>query len=97
MFGSALKYLYWACVISPLSRLLLFLLGVWSIDVSYAESQKLRIRCSRPLLLICSTCVDRSSVSIRDIRSHDIVISNCVGYVQVLLYAALFRFASLST
>ena len=41
-------------------------------------------------LLIYSTQVDRFSVSLRDIHPSDVIISNCVGYVQILIYSAMF-------
>ena len=41
-------------------------------------------------LLIFSTQVDRFSVSLRDIHPSDVIISNCVGYVQILIYSAMF-------
>ena len=45
---------------------------------------------SLQLLFITSTQVDRFSVSLRDIQSSDVIISNCVGYVQILIYSAMF-------
>lgn len=80
MFGDVMKRLYWACVVGPLVRMLLVIMGVWSIQTNYGKSQQLRIRIS----------VNPSTISISDIGSNDVIISNFTGYVQVLVYATLF-------
>lgn len=65
------------------------MLGVWPVKASYGESQKLRIRLDFIYFVIYSTEVDSQSISLSDIRSGDIIISNFVGYLQILIYAAL--------
>ena len=46
IIGDALKRIYRECVIGPLVRMLLVIMGLWSIQISYGKSQQLRIRLS---------------------------------------------------
>ena len=79
IIGDALKRIYRECVIGPLVRMLLVIMGLWSIQISYGKSQQLRIRLS----------VNPSTISLSDIQNDDIIISNFTGYVQVLVYSTL--------
>ena len=92
MVGSVLKRVYWSCVVSPSCNLLLLVLGVWPVKISYGESQKLRIRLDSFRFFISSTEVDSRSISLSSVRGNDIIISNFVGYLQILIYAALYEF-----
>ena len=79
IIGDAPKRIYRECVIGPLVRMLLVIMGLWSIQISYGKSQQLRIRLS----------VNPSTISLSDIQNDDIIISNFTGYVQVLVYSTL--------
>lgn len=87
--GNALKRLYWSVIVSPLCRLLLFIMGITKIEVTYGESQKLRIRYYLFLHFTYSSVVNPSAISISSIQAHDLIISNYSGYLQVLIYASL--------
>ena len=43
-------------------------------------------------LLIYSTVVNASSMSLSSIKINDIIFSNFVGYLQILIFAALYMF-----
>ena len=90
--GSIPKHLYWSWVVFPICNLLLGVLGVLPIRVNYGESQKLRIRSSCVSRLTHSTEVNASEMSLSAIKSSDFIISNFTGYLQILVYAALYVF-----
>ena len=90
MVGNVLRRVFWSCVVSPICNLLLLVLGVWPVKISYGESQKLRIRFEPFVFFISSTEVDSQSISLSCIRGSDIIISNFVGYLQILVYGALY-------
>ena len=73
-----LKRLVWKLFISKIARVILFCFGFYSIDRSYADKRILRIRSQTD-----------PSTSFSSIPSSECIISNYLGYMQILLYTAV--------
>ncbi|KAK8807103.1 hypothetical protein WA158_003862 [Blastocystis sp. Blastoise] len=72
-----LKRFIWKFMTSLIVRILLFVLGIFNIRESYAEKRILRIRSETDPRTRFTT-----------IKTSQIIISNFVGYVQILVYIA---------